>query len=310
MEGKILYDETKMKKPHALKLGDTIGIAASSSPFDIVEFKKGVTALENMGFRVIYRQDIFDKKHYLAGNDKRRMSELVEMLENPEVKALLFARGGYGMMRLLPYLEEHRFSTPPKIILGYSDVTTLLIYLYQRLDWVTFYGPVIRDLGVNTCEETKKSFLQAISQENPLNFQYPEAIPLKPGQAEGPLVGGCLSLVISSLGTPFEINTKNKILFLEDTNEKPYAVDRMLTQILLAKKLKDVKGIVFGSFANGNQPDHYQETIEDVLHDFKGPILFNFPAGHGKTKMTLPLGVPVRLDATAKKLEFLEGALT
>jgi muramoyltetrapeptide carboxypeptidase len=125
----------------------------------------------------------------------------------------------------------------------------------------------------------------------------------------GQLVGGCLSLVVASMGTPYEINTKGKILFLEDTNEKPYAVDRMLTQLVLAGKLKNAKGILLGNFVNGGEVSHFQEMAEDVLKPFGGPILFDFPAGHGPTKITLPMGIKVRMNATAKKVEFLEGAL-
>lgn len=300
-----------MKKPIALKPGDTIGIAASSSPFDPAEFQKGVETLKHMGFQVYHRPDIFERKHYLAGHDDRRAAELIELIENPQIKAILFARGGYGMMRLLPFLDRHKFKAKPKIILGYSDLTTLCLYLEQKLGWVSFYGPVVaKDLSSNLNDATRNSLFQALTQKKPLGpFHFPNMFTLKTGKIRGTLVGGCLSLVVASLGTPYEIDTKGKILFLEDTNEKPYAVDRMLTQLVLAGKLKKLKGILLGNFVNGGEPDHFREMAEDVLKDFQGPILFDFPAGHGPTKITLPFGVKVEMDATAKKLEFLEGAL-
>ncbi|MBI2340286.1 MAG: LD-carboxypeptidase [Deltaproteobacteria bacterium] len=286
-------------KPRALKPGDTIGIAASSSPFEVEAFHNGVKTLESLGFKVYYRKDIFDKKHYLAGSDERRAAELLELVQNPDIKAVFFARGGYGMVRILPYLDRVRFEKNPKIILGYSDITSLLVHLYQRDGWVGFYGPVVaKDLTNNLDERTKNALYQAVTQTKPLGpFIFKETESLNDGACEGLLTGGCLSLVVASLGTPYEIDTANKILFLEDTNEKPYSVDRMLTQIVLAGKLKKARGILFGNF-----------TAMDVLRDFKGPILFNFPAGHGPVKITLPLGIRARLTAHEKKLEFLEGA--
>ena len=303
-------DETyKIMKPHALKKGDTIGIAASSSPFDRNEFHQGVKALELMGFKVYYRKDIFDKKHYLAGSDQRRADELLELIQNPDIKAVFFARGGYGMVRLLPFLDRGTKGNKPKIVLGYSDITSLLVHLYQRDGWVTFYGPVVAKDFCHLDDPTKNSFFQAVTRTKPLGpFVFRETECLKEGDCEGILVGGCLSLAVASLKTPYEINTDNKILFLEDTNEKPYSVDRMLTQLVLAGKLKKVRGLLFGNFVNAGETAHYKETILDVLHDFKGPILFNFPAGHGPVKITLPLGIEARLTAHEKRLEFLEGA--
>ncbi|MBI4412282.1 MAG: LD-carboxypeptidase [Deltaproteobacteria bacterium] len=297
-------------KPRTLKPGDTIGIAASSSPFDAEAFHQGVKTLESLGFKVYYRKDIFDKKHYLAGSDERRAAELLELIQNPDIKAIFFARGGYGMVRILPFLDRVHFEKNPKIVLGYSDVTSLLVHLYQRDGWVTFYGPVVaKDLSHNPDERTKNSLYQAVTETKPLGpYTFKETECLRDGTCEGVLTGGCLSLVVASLGTPYEIDTANKILFLEDTNEKPYSVDRMLTQLVLAGKLKKVRGILFGNFVNAGEAAHFKETVLDVLHDFKGPMLFNFPAGHGPVKITLPFGVKARLTAHEKKLEFLEGA--
>ena len=295
-------------KPCVLKPGDTIAIAAPSSPFDREEFLKGVLVLQNMGFKVIYRDDIFEKNFYLAGSDERRIDELFDNLANTAVKALLFARGGYGLLRILPQIDYRSLQTKPKIILGYSDITLLLIHLYQKYGWITFYGPVVaKDLSINLNEATQKSLYAALT-----NSQKPELLisrqahTIKSGQTEGVLVGGCLSLVCSSLGTSYEINTDDKILFLEDTNEKPYAVDRLLTQLVLANKLKKVRGIVFGNFVNGADTLAYLEAFKNALHHFKGPIVYNFPIGHGETKLTIPLGVKVSLDADKKCLEFLE----
>lgn len=300
-----------MLKPSALKPGDTIGIAASASHFDKEQFLIGVHNLKEHGFSVYYRPDIFEKERYLAGSDQRRIEELYELLENPEIKALLFARGGYGLLRLLPLLKKKKIKSSPKIILGYSDITSLFIYLYQEYGWVTFYGPVVaKDFSSSLNEATRNHFYNAITKTKPLGpFSFEETSCIHGGQASGVMVGGCLSLVVASLGTPFEIQTKNKILFLEDTNEKPYSIDRMLTQLILAEKLDQVKGIIFGSFSNGGELAHIEEAVRDVLKDFKGPVLFNFPAGHGPLKVTLPLGIQANLDADQCRLSYLEGAL-
>lgn len=297
-------------KADALKLGDTIGIAASASPFDRALFDQGIQNLKNLGFKIYYRDDIFKRERYLAGSDQRRAEELVELIENPDIKAILFARGGYGMLRVLPYLDRKSIQSPPKIILGYSDITPLLIHLNQKYQWTTFYGPVVaRDFSTSN-PGTMKHFYEAVTKTVPLGpWIFDDVICLKKGVCEGPLTGGCLSLVASTLGTPYEINTDNKILFLEDTNEKPYEVDRMLTQLLLAGKLKHVRGLLFGKFLNASEPLFYQETINDVLRDFRGPILFNFPVGHGEPKVTLPIGISAQLNADEKKLLFTEAAL-
>ncbi|EKD42775.1 MAG: hypothetical protein ACD_73C00024G0001 [uncultured bacterium] len=298
-------------KPKALKAGDIIGIAAPASPFDPEEFHKGVDTLKQMGFQVYYRPDIFERKNYLAGSDQRRVEELKELFLNPEIKAIFFARGGYGMMRLLPHFKKEFVPILPKIILGYSDITSLLLHLLDAKKWITFYGPVVaKDLGTNIDQTTYDSLLETITSSKTLKpFSSSEIVTLKSGTANGVLTGGCLSLIVASLGTPYEIDTKDKILFMEDINEKPYAVDRMLTQLKLAGKLAQTKGIICGSFVNGGNTDYIREAIEDVLSDFEGPIVFNFPAGHGATKITLPLGIKVTLDADQKTLTFLEPCL-
>lgn len=299
-------------KPQALKPGDLIGIAASASPFEREAFEEGVLVLKNMGFEVYFRPDIFEKKSYLAGSDTRRAEELLELLNNPQIKAVLFARGGYGLMRLLPALDSKKISSEPKIVLGYSDITSLHLYLMQKKGWPIFYGPVVaKDLKLAMDAATRGSLYQALTQVGALpEMHFPETVALKPGVCEGVVTGGCLSLVVASLGTPYEIATDDRILFLEDINEKAYAVDRMLTQLTLAGKLQKVRGLIFGSFANGGDLSHYRETVEDVLRDFKGPVLFNFPAGHSPVKITLPLGVKARLDAGTRTLHYLESALS
>ena len=270
-----------------LKKGDRIGIAAAASPFHEEAFLKGVEFLKKEGYEVYFRDDIFDKKDYLAGSDERRCQELIELLENPKIKAILFARGGYGSMRLLPYLDSYFKKRPkvqPKIIIGYSDLTSLLLYFIQNKKMNPYYGPVVaKDLGESTDKLTQSYLRKALGDTKPLGeLKFKEVESLQSGKALGEITGGCLSLVVASLGTPYEINTKGKILFLEDIHEKPYAVDRMLTQLTLAKKLKTVKGVIFGSLIYDGPESAMKEAILHGLQGFKGPVLYGFPAGHGK----------------------------
>jgi len=293
-----------------LKKGDRIGIAAAASPFHEEAFLKGVEFLKKEGYEVYFRDDIFDKKDYLAVSDERRCQELIELLENPKIKAILFARGGYGSMRLLPYLDSYFKKRPkvqPKIIIGYSDLTSLLLYFLQNKKMNPYYGPVVaKDLGESTDKLTQSYLRKALGDTKPLGeLKFKEVESLQSGKALGEITGGCLSLVVASLGTPYEINTKGKILFLEDIHEKPYAVDRMLTQLTLAKKLKTVKGVIFGSLIYDGPESAMKEAILHGLQGFKGPVLYGFPAGHGKCKITFPLGVKVRMDADKKTVDFL-----
>ncbi len=301
-----------MIKPLPLQKGDTIGIAASASPFDRSELEKGIQTLKNLGFQVKFREDLFSQDRYLAGSDKRRADELMELILDPEVKAIFFARGGYGTVRLMSLLHESEVQSHPKIILGYSDLTTLLTYLYQKFSWIVFHGPVIaKGMGDSFGERGKNSLIRCLTDPSPLGEVHTSEMKyLKEGKAQGQLIGGCLSILLSHLKTPYELDTEGKILFLEDTHEAPYKIDRMLTQLKLAKKLDRVSGIVFGPFEkSGASPEEIEQVILDVLSDFEIPMVFGFPSGHLENMMTIPFGVKVELDHQKGSVCFLEGAL-
>jgi muramoyltetrapeptide carboxypeptidase len=296
-------------KPKTLSAGSVIRIVASCSPFSKPDFLKGVRLLESWGFKAKYQKNIFSKDKnnpYLAGSDQRRASELITALEDKGCDAILFARGGYGSMRLLPYLDKISIPKKQKLIIGYSDITCLLNYFEQRFKWNVFYGPVVaKDLHAKANRATLQSFKNCLSQNSFEPIQVKNLKVLQKGKATGRLTGGCLSLIHSTLGTKYELETKGKILFLEDVNEKPYEIDRMLTHLKLAGKFKNVKGLIF-SLYKPNPDAHYIATLKDILSDVKVPTVFNFPAGHTKVKHCLPFGVRVELDAGEKKLSFLE----
>lgn len=288
-----------MSKLKALQKGDAIGIAASASPFDKNEFKKGVKVLEEMGFNVYYRKDVFDQSRYLAGSDERRAEELMELFSNSKIRAILFARGGYGSQRIIPLLNSQILTKYKKPIVGFSDVTALLTYLRQNFSIPTYYGPVVTMLGKKSDNLTRECLLSALTTKDPLGeMPLGKAAVLKPGETQGKFVGGCLSLINSSIGTNYDLDTKDSVLFIEEVGEKIYVLDRMLTQLKNAKKFEGVKGIVFGSIILREGENYDVRTmILDVLSDFKGPIVMDYPAGHANSFVTLPLGVEVLLTA-------------
>ncbi len=299
-------------KQKALKAGDVIGIAAPASPFDRAKFMKGVHALEHLGFRAIYQKDIFDQNRYLAGTDKRRASELEELFLNREVSAVMFARGGYGSQRIIPLLDQTSLSRHAKPVIGFSDLTALLTFLRQSCGMPTLYGPVLTQLGAAKGEEEGKALLRALCTKGSL-----EAMPsgglsiIRAGTACGAVVGGCLSLINSSIGTPYELKTEGAILFIEEINEKVYVLDRMLTQLKNSGALTQARGILFGSIIPPpEEPHHVEQMIADVLSDFEGPVVTGFPAGHREGFVTLPMGVEARLTAdgdTPPRFEYTAG---
>lgn len=302
---------SNLKRPPALKKGDTVAVIAPASHFDKEAFLQGVSRIESWGFKVRYGEGIFSKKRYLAGEDSRRLEELQLALEDPEVKAIFSARGGYGSMRLLPALDQIKPPSEPKILLGYSDISSLLIYALQNWHWVTFHGPVVaKDIGKDLKSDGEASLLRTLSDPSPLGVLNPPGmVTLAEGSAGGPLVGGCLSLIVCSLGTPYQLRTENCVLFLEDVGELLYSLDRMLTHLRLAGIFEGVRGIVFGPLKDAHdKPEVIQDMLKYVLGDLNIPMVFGFPSGHTKDSWTIPMGLPVRLDATLKQLEFSENA--
>lgn len=290
-----------MAKIRALKQGDAIGIAAPASPFDRKTFMKGIHMLEELGFSVFYRHDIFDQNRYLAGSDKRRADEFTSLFSNNGVKAIMFARGGYGSQRIIPLLDIESIKRHPKPVVGFSDVTALLTYLRQEAEIPTYYGPVITQLGKVKNEIAGDYLFKVLTTEGPLGPMPMESSKtVKEGNTNGKIVGGCLSLINSSMGTPYEIETKDSILLIEDVGEKVYVLDRMLTQLKNSDKISECKGIIFGSLIPPpDEPHDVEAMIRDVLTDFHGPVIMNYPAGHTENFITTPLGAEAELKAIA-----------
>jgi len=304
----------KTIKPPALRPGDKVGIAAPASSFNREAFTAGCDRLRGMGYEPVYSDSIFERDLYFAGSAQRRFRELEDLLLRDDVKALIGVRGGYGSNYLLEGLEFKNFSAHPKIILGCSDLTSLLTSITDRTGLVTFHGPMIaKDIAGGTFEAS--SWDHALGGATSWNLPMEGVEVLKPGRTQGRLYGGCLSLLVASLGTPFEIQTEGTILFMEDIGEKPYQIDRMLMHLRLAGKLKGVRGVVFGEMLDcvqGRGQDYtLQQVVARVLGDFKGPIAYGLKSGHvSGGNITLPLGVEAELaaDTSGVQLKILEAA--
>jgi muramoyltetrapeptide carboxypeptidase len=300
-------------KPARLREGECVRIVAPASPVRPELLEKGVACLKGLGFRVEVG-DVFRTWRYLAGSDRHRRSELTQALEDPSVRAIFFARGGYGSGRLLlPVLPA---PNRPKILLGCSDITSLHTYFQHALGWTVFHGPMPSGDFARGAVHVD-SLLQAITQTEPYALA-PESVQvLSAGPpAEGILRGGCLTLLEASIGSPWEPDWNDSILFLEDTATKPYQIDRMITHLMTIGKLDHVRAFIFGEMKDcvqvENQGYTLQEVLLDLLDNLGKPVCFGFPSGHvGGLNWTLPLGVRARLlTEPTFRLEILEGAVS
>jgi muramoyltetrapeptide carboxypeptidase len=302
-------------QPPRIKQGDTIAVIAPASTIERRDYlQRGISALESMGFQVRFEERIFHASRYLAGEDEDRAEELMRCFEDRTVKAIIGLRGGYGCSRLIPLLKEKRLRPHPKIFMGFSDLTTLLLFFRNRFGWLGFHGPMAASNTLDNFPAEQSEHLSSLWMDPgyrpALTFERMET--WNSGMAEGILTGGCLSIVAASIGTPYEIRTEGKILFLEDQGEHPYRLDRMITQLHLAGKLRSVAGILLGDFLDcePEQGDYTAaDTLRSCLSQINVPILANFPAGHGRENWAFPMGSKVRIDADAKRVEFLESAV-
>lgn len=317
-----------MKKvvARALQRGDTIALVAPAGPVDRERIERAVGRLEEAGFRIKTYGDLYRKWGYLAGEDETRADELMQAFADPEVAAIFPARGGTGITRLLDLLDYTLIRRHPKIVTGFSDITALHAALFREAGLVTFHSPNPMDgLGMpdGFTDLSARSFWRAILADSYLGrktrgYEVPllecereRLVTQVPGKAQGTLVGGNLALVCSLLGTPYEIDTTDNLLLLEDIGEQPYRIDRFLSQLRLAGKLDVLAGVVLGQFTDCDPPEGKPSlTLAEIFEGYFAylgiPVLQNFPTGHTPDNATLPLGVEVELDADAKRLNVLE----
>ncbi|MCR1899531.1 LD-carboxypeptidase [Irregularibacter muris] len=286
-----------MIKPTAIRPGDCIGLISPASGMELSFLKGGIDWLEGQGFKIKKGKFIQEKKGFLAGSIQQRVYDLHQMFEDPEVKGILCIRGGYGTLPLLPHIDYDGIKNNPKVFVGYSDITALHLAIGQRTGLITFHGPMVAELGEDVPSDNKAMLKKALMEKKPLGeITFPkDSLGLKtiyPGRATGRLIGGNLSVICATLGTPFEIDCKNKILILEEVGEANYKIHRMLSQLNLAGKLEDALGFILGEFTNC--PEDAQYPLEEILEEFfvplKKPTLWGVKCGHGRYKATLPLG--------------------
>lgn len=292
--------------PPALRKGDTIGVVGPASPMIEERLHKGIAHLKSRGFRVKLGSSVGKVHGYLAGSDAERAEDLNRMFRDPEVQAVFCTRGGYGTPRILDLVDYDAIQKHPKIFVGYSDITALHLAIYRKTGLVTFSGPMVAvEFGKGVETFTEQHFWQLLAEEHAFFELTGLANPLRalrPGKAGGKLLGGCLSLISSLVGTPFCPDFSGAVLFIEDVGEQPYQIDRQLTQLRHAGVLHRISGLLAGTFEDCEPKDDSPSlTLEQVLLDategLNIPVLTGLPYGHIDVKYTMPVGAEAQLDS-------------
>jgi muramoyltetrapeptide carboxypeptidase len=306
----------RLIKPKALKPGDTVGLITPATRVpDLEAFETIDKNLTSLGLKYKWAGKVERgmPSSYIAGPPEERLDDLHAMFADAEVAAVFTVRGGYGSSQLLDRIDYARIRKQPKILLGYSDITAMHLGVHQLTGLVTLHGPSLNSVWT---DYTREHLRRALFETKPLGvLRNPEGVPVKvirPGVARGRLFAGNLSLITNLMGTPYEIDTRGKILCLEDVAEDPFRLDRMITQLRLAGKLDQAAGIVWGECRDcipKTRPPHKMEEIEKLLAALKIPVLGGLRFGHTTDQMTLPLGVMAKLDVAAGTIELEEAAL-
>lgn len=302
-------------KPQKLQKGDCVGVIAPASPTNREYLQKGIVFLESLGLRVKVGGNVYKDNGYLAGTDAERLSDLHEMFADPDVKAIICSNGGYGTARIAEQIDYDLIRCHPKIFWGYSDITFLHTSIRQKSGLVTFHGPMLSsDMGKETWSDVSAEYIGQLFRNEAVVYDEriaPIETPIS-GRAEGELVGGNLCLLVTTLGTPYEIDTKDKILFIEDIHEEPRSIDRMLNQLWMAGKLQHIAGLAIGDFHDCGPGERKQTlTLEEVLNDYinrlNKPTLKGLKIGHCQPHVAVPLGTKAILDTDQKRLVIESG---
>lgn len=299
-----------MIKPERLKKGDTVAVIAPASPPSLESLQKGISYLEEeLELKVKVGDHVYDQYGYLAGEDEARLTDLENAFLDKEVKGIICACGGYGTARLASQINYLIIAQNPKIFWGYSDITFLHTAIFNNTGLVTFHGPMLSsDIGKDDCHPLSRNLFQQLFEPQEMIYteEYSTLEVLVEGKASGKITGGNLSLITSSIGTPFEIDTKSKILLMEDINEEPRSVDRMLNQLMQAGKLTDAKGIVIGDFHQCHSRRDKSLALEEVINHYiqqaGKPTMKGFQIGHCSPHISIPLGVNAEINTKEKVL--------
>ena len=299
-------------RPPILRAGDTVGIVTLGSPRDAETINARIQFLENMGFGVVVGKYVYSEMGFLAATPQQRASDLMSMFENPEVRAIIPVRGGTGVADILQYLDYPAINQNPKIITGYSDITVLLNVLYIWANLITFHSLLLLDFRPTTPAYNFDQFFTATSTViSPRQLENPPGMPLisrVPGNVTGPIVGGNLTSFADTLGTPFEVDTRGKILFIEETHEAVSRVYRLITHLMNAGKFRDCAGIIMGECSNCalSYGRSYEDLINEIMVPLGKPLMTNLASGHGYYKMAIPIGADANLDTYNNTLTILE----
>ncbi len=315
-------------KSKALQRGDAIGVVVPGGPVERAKIDLALERLRARGFRTKIYNDIYRRIGYLAGDDAMRAAELMDAFADADTTAVWCARGGYGISRLLDRIDFELIRRHPKVLIGFSDNTALHLAIHQRTHLVTFHGPNLQD-GFGKADDMPRASEAALWQAvladqqpnaaNGYTYDLPDSVgadmrTIRAGAARGRLTGGNLSVLAGLMGTPFEIDTAGRVLFLEDVGEKPYRVDRYLSQLWLAGKLQAAAGVLLGSFSfEDDEPADSNEALAGLFDDYFArldvPVLARFPAGHTRFNYTLPIGALVEVDTADKRVRVCENAV-
>ena len=299
-----------LRKPHVLKKGATLGIAAPAGPIDETRLTAGVSMLRKLGFEVVHADDITRATGYLAGDDARRAEEFMQLVNDPKVDGIFCARGGYGCHRIMHLLDEKQVRAAAKPLFGYSDVTTLLLWQLRRAGLMGHHGPMLERTDALSAD-SKRAIATTLLGVGPPQRIVGKSV--QRGWGEGRLTGGSLKLVVASLGTPWEIDTRDTILLFEDTHEAPYSIDRMLMQLKAAGKLDALVGVGIGCLSdctNSSCPEPTAlDVIEEILSPLGVPIVSELPFGHADHHLPWALGARAAIDGDRGEIELLELAV-
>jgi muramoyltetrapeptide carboxypeptidase len=289
-------------RPPALAPGHRVAVLAPASPFDRAAFDRGLDELRALGVEPVFDDRVFARRRYVAGPAAERAEAFAEAWTDPSIAGIFCARGGYGSVQLLPHLDLGRLRGAAKVFVGYSDLTSLLSMLTLRLGVVAFHGPtLVGPLAGGTATYDRDVLRRAVSRAEPLGtLSSPDLESLVPGEAAGPLLGGTLTQLVGSLGTPYAFDPPpGHVLFVDEVGERPYRLDRLLTQLALSGVLRRAAGLVFGELPRCDEPGgapSARDVIRELTDGFPGPVLVGFPSGHTlRPALTLPLGVRARV---------------
>ena len=293
-------------KPYRLVKDDSIGVISPAGPVKKEELEKGIRILKRLGFHIRLGLNVYalSQYDYMAGNDEKRWHDIHSMFIDKKIKAIISSRGGYGSMRLLEHIDYKAIQKNPKIFVGYSDITAIIMAIYKKTNLITFHGPMVRDLfRLPTIDvECLVNILEG--KTNKISIKNSNII--IPGKGRGILLGGNLSMICHLVGTPFTPWTKEIILFVEDINEPYYKIDRMFTHLKMSGFLSHVSGLILGSFEKCGRQDIIEQIILERVSDMGFPVISGFPIGHGKRNITIPIGIEAELNVNNKEVIFLE----